>query len=278
MIDLNSFVLPPLPTAPPARFVRRGAYEIAYFTMGPRSGRTVVLVHGLAASGLQFVEDAHWLAGRGYFVVVPDLRGHGRSISPPSRSDADFTLEKMANDLGALLLELGREDVVWVGNSLGGILALQLLAQPSPPISRLMMFGTAVALNVPRFMIEASALGLKISGRGLAARVLAPLTSSDPKAQRLLSAIAGRIDADAVRRAALSASHYDLSASAARFEGPVLIIKGKRDFWVNQVIDQTIDIFRQNPRFTLIALDKAGHCANLDATEAVRTALAEFAA
>lgn len=277
MIELNPLVLPPLPAAPPARYLRRGAYEIAYFTLGPRTGRTVMLVHGLAASGLQFLDDAHWLADKGYFVVVPDLRGHGRSISPPSRSDADFTLEKMANDLDALLQELGRTDVVWVGNSLGGILALQLLGQPHPPIERLMMFGTSVALNVPRFMIEASALGLKISGRSLAARVLAPLTSADPKAQRLLSAIAGRIDADAVRRAALSAARYDLSANAAGFDGPVLIIKGKRDFWVNQVIDQTIGTFQNNPRFKLIALDKAGHCANLDATQEVRSALVAFA-
>ncbi len=53
--------------------------RIAYDDLGPRAGVPVVLCHGLAAAGVQLAADAGYFAALGLRVLVPDLRGHGRS-------------------------------------------------------------------------------------------------------------------------------------------------------------------------------------------------------
>lgn len=74
-----------------------------------------MLVHGFASSGTATWGATGWVrflteSGRG--VIVPDLRGHGRSDSP--HAAADYAPRQMAADLVLVLddLELGQVDVV----------------------------------------------------------------------------------------------------------------------------------------------------------------------
>src|SRR5207302_1253053 len=46
---------------------------------GPDDGPTVLCVHGILEQGAAWQPVAAALAARGYHVVAPDLRGHGRS-------------------------------------------------------------------------------------------------------------------------------------------------------------------------------------------------------
>ena len=78
----------------------------------------LVLLHGGGA-------NAHWwdhlalpLAEQ-FHVVAPDFRGHGRSDHPANRTAGAFN-----EDLEAILEVLGRSDVVLVGHSMGGHVAL----------------------------------------------------------------------------------------------------------------------------------------------------------
>ncbi|MEH0416231.1 alpha/beta fold hydrolase [Streptomyces sp. B21-083] len=64
-------------------------------------------------------------------VVVPDLRGHGRSGVP----DLGNTLVNMADDLAALIETLGTGPVVAVGHSMGGQV-VNLLAVRHPELVR----------------------------------------------------------------------------------------------------------------------------------------------
>lgn len=71
---------------------------IAYGDFGPRNARTIVLCHGLGATGELFAADAAYFAGRGYRVLLPDLRGHGASGKPAGHLQDGFTIECMAAD------------------------------------------------------------------------------------------------------------------------------------------------------------------------------------
>jgi pimeloyl-ACP methyl ester carboxylesterase len=53
------------------------ALEIAYADLGPEDGRPVVLLHGFPYDIHSYIDVAPILAGRGYRVLVPYLRGHG---------------------------------------------------------------------------------------------------------------------------------------------------------------------------------------------------------
>lgn len=92
-----------------------------------------MLLHGLMGSGagLAGLGLVAALAGRGYRVILPDLRGHGDSGRPhdPARYPPDI----LADDLLALVGHLGLDDYDLGGYSMGGKLVLRLLARGARP-------------------------------------------------------------------------------------------------------------------------------------------------
>lgn len=86
---------------------------------GPPGAPTVVLVHGLVASGgLNWFPTMREL-GREFRVVAVDLRGHGRGM----RVGTAFHLSDCADDVAALADVLGIDRFLVVGYSLGGPVA-----------------------------------------------------------------------------------------------------------------------------------------------------------
>lgn len=85
----------------------------------PAGAPTVLLLHGLGVTA-----DVQWFTAypaltQRYGVVALDLRGHGRGI----RSRSPVTMEDCADDAAALLTELGVEQAIVVGYSMGGPVA-----------------------------------------------------------------------------------------------------------------------------------------------------------
>ena len=64
-------------------------------------------------------------------MICPDLVGRGQSgwLAQP----AGYTLLQYGADMNALLARLDVEEVDWIGNSLGGLIAMMLAAQPGEP-------------------------------------------------------------------------------------------------------------------------------------------------
>src|SRR5215468_296544 len=88
---------------------------------------TVLLIHGwLASAGLNWAPVFAPL-GKHFRVIAADLRGHGRGI----RTQRRFRLEDCADDLAALVDDLGCGPVIAVGYSMGGLIA-QLLWRRHP--------------------------------------------------------------------------------------------------------------------------------------------------
>ncbi|MEV0637847.1 alpha/beta hydrolase [Streptomyces sp. NPDC050619] len=83
--------------------------------LGPAAGPVVMLVHGWGGDGREWSAHAEALAER-FRVVVPDLRGHGRSEVPAEGT----TPAEMAADLAALIDTSGPDPVVTLGHSMGG--------------------------------------------------------------------------------------------------------------------------------------------------------------
>jgi len=117
--------------------------RVAYDFGRPREGSPVIaFVHGLAAS-----KEAWGLAEKRvsdrFGVLRYDLRGHGASEGldePCPRSD-------LARDLIALLDWLAISDVVLVGHSAGGVVAMQTAVDFPERVAGLVLVGTASACN-----------------------------------------------------------------------------------------------------------------------------------
>jgi pimeloyl-ACP methyl ester carboxylesterase len=106
------------------------ATRLFHTDQGPRDAPVLLLVHGWGSDGREWSAHAEALAGR-FRVIVPDLRGHGRSPVPATGN----TPLAMAHDLAALLGELHTPPVVAVGHSMGGQVA-NLLAVHHPTATR----------------------------------------------------------------------------------------------------------------------------------------------
>jgi pimeloyl-ACP methyl ester carboxylesterase len=116
---------------PVQRFPSPDGVELAWREVG--SGRPIVLLHGLVGGGARLAAHdlVRALSERGYRVILPDLRGHGDSGRPhdPARYPPDI----LADDMLALIKQLGLDDFDLGGYSMGGKLVLRLLARGARP-------------------------------------------------------------------------------------------------------------------------------------------------
>src|SRR5437879_1582843 len=123
--------------------------ERLYFTERG-SGHPLLLVHGLMVTGDMFAPVLDRFASN-HRVIVPDLRGHGRSraLPPP------YTARQLAADLAGLLQQLGIESTAILGYSQGGAIAQQLALDWPAYCDRLVLACTyAFNMATPREQVE----------------------------------------------------------------------------------------------------------------------------
>ena len=89
-----------------------GDVEMYFETRG--EGEPLVLLHGGGGAGVNW-ELVFKDAPTGFQLIVPDLRGHGRTTNPSST----FTIRQVARDVFGLLDCLGVERIKAIGLSLG---------------------------------------------------------------------------------------------------------------------------------------------------------------
>jgi pimeloyl-ACP methyl ester carboxylesterase len=107
-----------VPEGKPVELAGRGTV-LVYDMPGPRDAPTLLLLHGLGASGLLNWFPAFGPLSERFRVIAMDLRGHGRGL----RAGANYRLRDCADDGVALMDALQLERCIPVGYSLGGPVA-----------------------------------------------------------------------------------------------------------------------------------------------------------
>ncbi|MGB7931816.1 MAG: alpha/beta hydrolase [Gammaproteobacteria bacterium] len=98
------------------------------------AGPAVVLLHGYGETGDMWVPLAVDLA-RDHTVIVPDLRGLGRSSKPTS----GFDKKTQAGDVGGVLAALGIEQIDLVTHDIGNMVGFAFAAQHSDRVKRFVL-------------------------------------------------------------------------------------------------------------------------------------------
>ncbi|MFD4191308.1 alpha/beta fold hydrolase [Amycolatopsis thermoflava] len=114
------------------RFTARDGAELAYRETG--AGRPLVLIHGyFSTSQVNWISYGHaaHLAGLGFRVITPDLRGHGESAKP--HDPAAYPPDVLADDAFDLVEHLGLTDYDLGGYSLGGRTTIRMLVRGARP-------------------------------------------------------------------------------------------------------------------------------------------------
>ncbi|MGR6320151.1 alpha/beta hydrolase [Micromonospora soli] len=142
------------------------------------SGPPLLLVHGLMVTGEMFEPVIGDLATR-HRVIVPDLRGHGRSrgLPPP------YAPAQLAADLAQLLERLGLDSTAVLGYSQGGAIAQQLALDFPDRCDRLVLACTfAFNMATRRERVEGHlvplmlrALGMRLMAKLIVSRAASPL-------------------------------------------------------------------------------------------------------
>jgi pimeloyl-ACP methyl ester carboxylesterase len=100
------------------------------------AGEPLVLLHGFGGSSQVWQEFIPELA-KSYRVVVPDLRGHGRSTNPMN----EFTHRQSARDVFALLDKLGIVQFKAMGTSTGGMTLIHMATQQPGRVEAMVLIG-----------------------------------------------------------------------------------------------------------------------------------------
>ena len=128
-------------------------------TRGDPTSPPIMLVHGIGADHKMWKPQIESLPNAGYFVIVPDLRGHGVSGVP-----AIFRIADCAQDLRDILNDLDIQRAHFIGVSMGGMVVQQFIAQyPDRAISQIIVDSlSGISRPVERFNASLAALILKI--------------------------------------------------------------------------------------------------------------------
>ncbi|HQV58210.1 MAG TPA: alpha/beta hydrolase [Ilumatobacteraceae bacterium] len=113
------------------RFKASGGIQLAGDAAGDPADPPVLLLHGGGQTRHSWGTTQSDLAGRGWYVVSLDLRGHGESDWDPH---GDYLLESFAEDVAAVAAQFDRPALV--GASLGGTSSLAATAIGGPEMAR----------------------------------------------------------------------------------------------------------------------------------------------
>jgi len=126
-------------------FLRRGG-----------GGPPLVLLHGYPQTHVAWHEVAPRLAEE-YTVVAPDLRGYGDSTGPEDPETADYANRAMADDIVALMADLGHEEFLLAGHDRGARVGYRLALDHSDRVRKLAALDIVPTLETAEMMDHAYA-------------------------------------------------------------------------------------------------------------------------
>jgi pimeloyl-ACP methyl ester carboxylesterase len=260
---------------------------------GPDDGPTVVLVHGLGGSHLNWDLFAPLIRGRAR-VLALDLPGFGRS-EPGGRPT---TVHDNVEVLDRFLTEVAGTPAVLVGNSMGGMISILQTAASPGTVDGLVLLDAAVpgprrALD-PLVAVTFAVYAIPMVGERFLAlrrkrstplrqvRDMLRLCGVDPDElppetiDRSLELIERREDQPAMDKAFLSAARSLLRllvdprryrAAMASIRVPVLMVQGDVDRLVP--VAAARDIARRHPAWRYLELPGVGHVPQLQVPDEV---------
>jgi haloacetate dehalogenase len=175
------------------------------------SGTPVVLLHGYPQNGVCWHRVAPALA-RDHRVVVPDLRGYGRSSTPPDDADhTAYSKRTMANDVVAVMTALGHDRFAVVGHDRGGRVAYRMALDHPERVERLCVLD--IIPTIEQFELLASSRRTAVFGfHWYFLAVGAPLPETligaapEPYLEQVMGRWAGRVaGTDAITAEAMAA-------------------------------------------------------------------------
>ena len=112
-----------------------------------RCGRTLVIIHGTSEHGGRYLHVAEAAVARGWDVLIPDLRGHGRSDGIAVHIDR---FDQYLRDLDTIwqYFELNPSRTAVLGHSFGGLVSIRFAETRASRLAALVAISPLLGLRV----------------------------------------------------------------------------------------------------------------------------------
>jgi 3-oxoadipate enol-lactonase len=254
--------------------------RISYIDHRPENGgETVILLHGLGATGESWGLQIPALLQAGFRVIAPDVRGFGRSTYPGGGS----SITHIAQDIFLLMDHCQVKKATVVGISMGGTIALQFALDHPGRVNRLVLVNTFASLRPNNiriwfyFLIRAilvHTLGLPIQAKSVANHIF-PRPEQAEFRKKLIEQIL-QADIHGYRAAMRALVRFNVRSRLHEIKVPTLVITGESDTTVPPINQR--DLVASIEGAQQLVIPQAGHAIIADHPDEFNQALLDFLA
>jgi len=253
----------PVDGPPEGQYVQAGPIRMHYLEFGDRTGHPVVFLHGSgpgnsAWANFHLNKDA--FASAGYRVLMPDMIGFGYTDKPVDLGD--YTLQMFCDTLTSGLQAMGVTECSFVGNSLGGGVAIQIALDHPEFVKNLILMGPGCLEEQGDYwgmpgiakMMEANKAGMSKETQGTVMR----LFTYDPKhvTQELIE-MRWAVAQDQPKEVLTTMKTPELGSRMSELTCPILTFWGRQDEFMPP--EGKAKCIEANKHSRLIEVNACGH-------------------
>jgi 3-oxoadipate enol-lactonase len=257
--------------------IARHATRIHYEVTG--EGPTIALMHSFLCDGTMWRHQVEPLAEAGWQVVNIDMRGHGRS----GPSLQPFSIYDLADDVIAVLDDVGAAESVWCGLSIGGMTSLRAAVWHPDRVRALVLADSDGGAE--ETLVKAKYLAMDVLQRAIGPKPLfgsvdklffCPTTRCDQP--ELVDALHVRFEAN--HRPSISTGiralikRDDVLPLLASIDLPALVVVGHADEALPP--ERSERLAEALPNAELVRIEGAGHLSCLERPKEFNDALLAF--
>jgi len=225
----------------------------------------VVLIHGAAGTHLDWPPHLRRLEAASVYAI--DLPGHGRS-SGPARS----TVNQYAEVVSAFISRLGLVDVVLVGHSMGGAIALTIALQGPVAKQGLVLISSGARLRVMDEVLDSTLSNFEATAELVAESLWSERAPEELKSLGKRTFLANQ--PEVVYADYLACNCFDIMDQLSHIELPTLVICGSEDKMTP--LKYSRYLAEQIPNASLKVVKGAGHMLPLEKPEIVASQINQF--
>jgi 3-oxoadipate enol-lactonase len=260
--------------ATPTGEVMAGDARLAYRVDGPADAPVVVFSNSLG------LDLGMWQAqvgafGERYRVIRYDSRGHGCSEVPPG----PYTLDRLGNDLLAVLDAEGVQRANVCGISLGGLLAQWLVVRHPERVARAVFANTGARIGTEASwddrIARVRAGGMPAIREMVVNRFLsAPFRQRHPEIEERISAMLVATDPEGYIAVCEALRGADLRGVVSGIRIPTLILAGALDESTPAALSE--ELHAAIPGSELAIIPECAHLSNVEAADAFNAHVLSF--
>jgi len=232
----------------------------------------LVFLHGVGGGHHAWEAQLPYFSGLGYPSHAWDQPGYGHSpIVEP------YDLEQVSASLARLIESLGREPVVLVGHSMGGLIAQETYARHPKLIKALALCFTSPAFAdgssdfTKQFI--AARIGPLDEGKTMA-QIAAKLIPTMGSNSKLAEQIMAGVPPDTYRKAVKLLTTFDRRKELASIKVPTLVVAGSEDKTAPRAVMEKMA--QKIPGAEYVLMQGCGHLGPMDQPDAFNDALHFF--